>query len=237
MVTEMAGDYRLPRNDRLNNYQWDQTLFWARGRHEVKVGVQGQYLQFNQDTTSQRGGIVTFTSLSNFLQGVAQGVDFAVAGKIDPIRNYRQQFWGFFAQDDLRLRPNLTLNLGVRYEFITTPTDVNGKISNLRDVTDSALTVGSPWHSNPSLKNRAAARRGLGSVWTRADRRARRLRPLLRRDPAQLLLLRQPQSAVHHPHVLANPPFPNVVANFDPNAPIRAQLQTVNNLRRRTSRS
>ena len=31
MVTEMAGDYRLPRNDRLNNYQWDQTLFWTRG--------------------------------------------------------------------------------------------------------------------------------------------------------------------------------------------------------------
>ena len=32
MVTEMAGDYRLPRNDRLNNYQWDQTFFWTRGR-------------------------------------------------------------------------------------------------------------------------------------------------------------------------------------------------------------
>src|SRR4030095_10351595 len=80
----------------------------------------------------------------------------------DPIRNYRQQFWGFFAQDDLRLRPNLTLNLGVRYEFVTTPTEVNGKISNLRKVTDTALTVGSPWHTNPSLANVAPR---LGVVW------------------------------------------------------------------------
>ena len=230
MVTEMAGDYRLPRNDRLNNYQWDQTFFWTRGRNDVKVGVQGQYLQFNQDTTSQRGGIVSFTSLSNFLQGLPQAVDFAVAGKIDPIRNYRQQFWGFFAQDDLRFRPNLTMNLGVRYELVTTPTEANGKISNLRHVTDSALTVGPPWHTNPSLKNVAPR---LGIVWDPFRRGRTAVRGGFGLFYDEILPKYYFFSGSLNPPFttrtsIANPPFPNVVANFDPSAPIRAQLQTVN---------
>jgi outer membrane receptor protein involved in Fe transport len=230
MVTEMAGDYRLPRNDHLNNFQWDQTLFWTKGRNDIKIGVQGQYLQFDQDTTSQRGGIVTFTSLSNFLQGIAQGVDFAVAGKIDPIRNYRQQFWGFFAQDDLRWRPSLTLNLGVRYEFVTTPTEANGKISNLRSITDTALTIGAPWHSNPSLANVAPR---LGVAWDpfRNGRTAVRGGFGLFYDeilPKYYFFTGSLNPPFTTRTSIANPPFPNVVANFDPDAPIRAQLQTVN---------
>src|SRR5205807_4764347 len=130
LVTEMAGDYRLPRNDHLNNYQWDDTLFLAHGRHALKVGFAGQRMQFNQNTTSQQGGIVTFAGLENFLRGIPQSVDFAVPGKIDPNRGYRQSLWGFFAQDDIHLRRNLMLNVGLRYEFATTPTEVNGKISN-----------------------------------------------------------------------------------------------------------
>ena len=230
MVTEMAGDYRLPRNDRLNNFQWDQTLFWTRGRHDIKVGYQGQYLQFNQDTTSQRGGIVTFTNLSNFLQGIAQSVDFAVPGKIDPIRNYRQQFWGFFAQNDIRWRPNLTMNLGVRYEFVTTPTEANGKISNLRTVTDEALTIGAPWHNNPSLKNVAPR---LGVVWDPAGKGQTAIRGGFGLFYDEILPKYYFFSGSLNPPFttrtsLTNPPFPNVVANFNPNAPIRAQLQTVN---------
>ena len=230
MVTEMAGDYRLPRNDRLNNFQWDQTLFWTRGRHDIKVGYQGQYLQFNQDTTSQRGGIVTFTNLSNFLQGIPQSVDFAVSGKIDPIRNYRQQFWGFFAQNDIRWRPSLTMNLGVRYEFITTPTEANGKISNLRSVTDNALTVGTPWHSNPSLRNVAPR---LGVVWDPFGKGRTAVRGGFGLFYDEILPKYYFFSGSLNPPFttrtsLTAPPFPNVVANFNPDAPIRAQLQTVN---------
>ena len=84
-VIEALGDYRLPRNDRLNNFQWGDTLFVTRGRHSLRLGGQTQYLQFNQDTTSQAGGIVTFNNLELFLTGRPSNVDFAVPGKIDPI--------------------------------------------------------------------------------------------------------------------------------------------------------
>ena len=90
LVTEMAGDFRLPRNDRLNNWQIGNIVISTRGRHLLRLGGQLQYLQFNQDTTSQAGGIVTFNNLELFLTGRPSNVDFAVPGKIDPIRRYRQ---------------------------------------------------------------------------------------------------------------------------------------------------
>src|SRR6266850_4582501 len=230
LVTEMAGDFRLPRNDYLNNFQIGDTLFLTRGSHAVKAGFQGQYMQFDQDTTSQRGGIAVFSSLTNFLQGQVNNFDFAVPGKIDPIRNYRQSLWGFFAQDDLRLRSNLTFNLGVRYEFVTTPTEANGKISNLRTVTDTALTVGDPWHSNPSLKNVAPR---LGAAWDPFGKGTTSIRAGYGLFFDEILPKYYFFSGSLNPPfttrtTLARPPFPNVLANFNPNAPIKPQLQTVN---------
>ena len=178
LVTEAAGDYRLPRLDRLNNISLSDNVLIRRGRR-AQLRFQGQRIHFNQNTTSQRGGIVTFTNLENFLTGVAQNVDFAVPGQIDPVRGYRQWLFGFFGQDDVQLSRNLMLNAGLRYEFVTVPTSER-KISNLRNVNETQITISPPWHSNPSLKFRAATRPGVGSVWLRQDFCACRLRLVLR---------------------------------------------------------
>lgn len=230
LVTEMAGDFRLPRNDYLTNWQLGDTLFLTRGAHSAKFGFQSQLMQFHQNTTSQQGGIVTFPNLSAFLRGVPSNVDFAVPGLIDPIRDYKQWLFGFFAQDDVRLRSNLSLNLGLRYEFITTPTEVNGKLSNLRNVTDPALTIGDPWHSNPSLKNVAPR---LGFAWDPRKKGTTSVRGGFGLFYDEILPKYYFFSGSLNPPfttrtTIANPPFPNVLANFDRNAPIRAQLQTVN---------
>src|SRR5437773_1494227 len=62
VATEDFGDYRLPRLDRLNNWQYADTVFLNRGAHGIKIGVESQRIQFNQNTTSQVGGLLTFTS-------------------------------------------------------------------------------------------------------------------------------------------------------------------------------
>jgi hypothetical protein len=230
MVTEMAGDFRLPRDDRLNNWQIANTLVLTRGRQALKLGVQAQYLQFDQHTTSQVGGIVNFANLQNFLQGRAISVDFAVPGKIDPDRRYRQSLFGVFAQDDVRLSSKLSANLGLRYELVTVPTEADGKISNLRNVTDSALTVGGRWHSNPSLRNVAPR---VGIAWDPFGTGKTSVRSGFGIFHDEVLPKYYFFSGSLNPPFttrtsIQNPPLPNVVANFNPDAPILAQLQTVN---------
>jgi outer membrane receptor protein involved in Fe transport len=230
LVFEMAGDFRLPRLDRLNNFQLSDTLFWSRGRHALRFGFQAQRLQFNQNTTSQRGGIVNFASLENFLQGRAISVDFAVPGLIDPVRGYRQSLFAFFVQDDVHVTQHLTLNMGLRYEFVTVPTEVNGKISNLRNITDSQLTIGDPWHKNPSLRNLAPR---IGLAWDPFGNGKTSVRAGFGLFFDEILPKYYFFSGSLNPPFTTRssirmPPFPNVLANFDPNQRIIAQLQTVN---------
>lgn len=230
LVTEMAGDFRLPRNDRLNNWQVSEMLIATRGRHLLRLGGQAQYMQFNQDTTSQAGGIVTFNSLELFLTGRPSNVDFAVPGKIDPVRKYRQWLFAGFLQDDVRLTDRISANLGLRYEAVTVPTEVDGKISNLRNVSDAELTIGDPWHDNPSLKNFAPR---VGLAWDPLGTGRTSVRAGFGIFHDEILPKYYFFSGSLNPPFttrtsIVNPPFPNVIANFDTNAYIRAQLQTVN---------
>jgi TonB-dependent receptor-like protein len=80
------------------------------------------------------------------MQGLPSRFDFLV---LDPpsaqSRGWRHDLFGWFVQDDYRLRPNLTLNLGLRHEFITAPNEVNGRSGNLRNITDAANVQGPPF--------------------------------------------------------------------------------------------
>jgi len=162
VANDIGGDFRLPRFDRLNNYQWSDSMFWTHGAHSLRLGFQGQRIQFNQYSLSQLGGIVTFNNVTAFLKGQVGQIDWVLPQEQDGVRAYRQWLWGFYGQDDYKVRPNLTLNLGLRYEFVTTPTEKQGKISNLRTPSDPAITVGDPWHSNPSVHNFAPR---IGAAW------------------------------------------------------------------------
>ena len=62
------------------------------------------------------------------------------------------------------------MNLGLRYEMVTVPTEVQNKLSDLINVTDSAPHLGSPYFNNPTLHDFAPrVEFGLGSVWQRQN--------------------------------------------------------------------
>ena len=69
------------------------------------------------------------------------------------VRGLRQWLYGMYFQDDWRVTPRLTLNLGLRYEFTTVPTEAFGRLANLRGQYDKQVVVGDPLWENPSLKN------------------------------------------------------------------------------------
>jgi len=117
----------------------------------------------------------------------------------------------------------------LRYELVTTPTEADGKISNLRRVTDPELTVGGPWHGNPSLRNFAPR---LGLAWDPFGTGKTSVRAGFGLFYDEILPKYYFFSGSLNPPfttrtTIINPPFPNVLANFNANAPIRAQLQTV----------
>ncbi len=138
-------------------YHWNSAQGYddalvTEGKHALKFGIAFERLMLNVVAATDPNGIWKFGSLSNFLQNIPSRFQGGVASSLTP-RNLRQNILGFYFQDDWRFRPNLTLNLGVRYETSTVPTETAGKLANLRNLADATPHLGNPFFSNPTLKN------------------------------------------------------------------------------------
>ena len=144
-ITEYGGRAGYPRRIGHNVWQLGDDVTISRGSHALKMGFAYERTQSNANFSRVYGGQAWFGPLQEFLGGQMEEFSADLPGT-DNIRGWRQNFFGFYIQDDFQVRPNLTLNLGLRYEFTTVPTEVNGKIANWRNpLTDTEITVGDPW--------------------------------------------------------------------------------------------
>ena len=137
---------------RWNSFQAYDDAFVTHGLHSIKAGVALERMQLNQLALSGPSGTFFFGSLANFLTNRPRHFDSGFANTLTP-RGLRQSLLGLYVQDDWRLRPNLTLNLGLRYEITTVPTEVQGKLATLINITDPTPHLGSPFFLNPTLRN------------------------------------------------------------------------------------
>lgn len=92
------------------------SVSYLRGRHSFKFGFEYIKMIFNRINFTNATGTATFTTLDNFLQGT---LNSASIGTGDPTITTRANWYSGFAQDDWRIKPRLTLNLGLRYEAYT----------------------------------------------------------------------------------------------------------------------
>jgi len=149
-----------------HTYEFIDGLSWTRGKHAIKFGGEIRRMVYNGGTYRAGKGIFTFrasgatTALQNFIEGVPfRGVNFVG----NP--NVAVSDWGYagYFQDDWRISPRFTLNLGLRYEYVTPITEANNQLANF----DPALgmvqvgkQIGSPYQPD---RNNFAPR--LGFAW------------------------------------------------------------------------
>jgi hypothetical protein len=134
-----------------NIYTLSDDVDWTRGRHAFKFGVLLNRFNEASQATNSFNGQLQYNQLSDFLQSIPAVVEFAPTFATEN-RDFIFNTYGLYGQDDWRVTQRLTVNLGLRWEFMNTPHELNGRQSRLiNDFTD-AFTFG-PVIKNNSLKN------------------------------------------------------------------------------------
>ncbi|MGH9936329.1 MAG: carboxypeptidase regulatory-like domain-containing protein, partial [Blastocatellia bacterium] len=139
-----------------NTFHYGDNLTWLRGRHSLKMGAQLQRYQQNRFYAGNNGALGTYSYGTQFT-----GVAFAdflldlltskgiggVAGSNKGKWGHRQNRLGVFFQDDYKVRNNLTLNLGMRWEYTSPVTEVADRQSNFELYSGRQLFAGKDGNS------------------------------------------------------------------------------------------
>ena len=105
-----------------NSFSEIDNLTWVKGRHTLKFGGEVRRIQLNQGNTAN--GSITYASLDSFLANQVSSASYAAALPVNGLR--KTMVWAY-AQDEWKMRSNLTLNLGVRYSFYNIFNEVLGR--------------------------------------------------------------------------------------------------------------
>jgi hypothetical protein len=153
----MFGPVSAPVDNPENQFQWADQMSWLRGRHSIRVGGEAERMQWNMVYQGMLRGNLFPLSFADFLLGLPgctpgntacgpanpgatngtpysnlfQCVLCVRSGPEGIIHGYRMANFNAFVQDDIRVRPGLMLNLGVRWEYFGTVSDKYGSLTNV----------------------------------------------------------------------------------------------------------
>jgi hypothetical protein len=163
--TDNTGDHQV-----IHSFQYATDTVYARGPHSLKFGMNWNHIRIDGWNPARDAGNYQFGSVDDFFRAQPNRFRGAIVeGYNDAFRDITMNIIGLYAQADMRLTPRFTLNAGVRYEFITVPTEKEDRLGNFRGDLDFVqratigdISLGDPWFENPSLKNVASR---LGFAW------------------------------------------------------------------------
>jgi hypothetical protein len=126
-----------------NNFEWASNLQWVHGRHTVSTGFNFDYTQLNVINKENETARVTFADFPGFLLGQICGPNAAAGIALNcggqdasevlngaSNRYYRTKQLGIYGQDDIRIKPNLMLDLGIRWDWDGPLVEKNGLLTN-----------------------------------------------------------------------------------------------------------
>jgi hypothetical protein len=145
-----ANPYREQTNP---GYQFIDSLSWYRGSHSFKFGFEYRHNRTTDEFDRMPGGDITFAQAGTGLQGNANSgnglatmlLGFGTAASINdsPLFAFSSYYIGMYAQDDWKITPRFTLNLGLRYD-IEPGRIADGNTQNGFDTTKIHPTAGVP---------------------------------------------------------------------------------------------
>ncbi|MGH7870528.1 MAG: TonB-dependent receptor domain-containing protein, partial [Candidatus Dormibacteraceae bacterium] len=138
-----------------NSYQYYDDAIWTRGNHTIKVGGGAERIVYNEHTFQNPGGRYIFAGnaaipgsiggYQDFFDGLPSHLEGGLLNIIDEPREFRQTSFAAYVQDDWKFKPNVTFNIGLRYEPTTVLKDAQGRITNLETITAPGPTCSSPF--------------------------------------------------------------------------------------------
>jgi hypothetical protein len=135
------------------------TLTRLLGKHSIKLG--GEYRQFLNNNFRQGTGSFNFPTVASFLEGTANSFSVTLGNQSSSIA---EGALGFFVQDSYKFRPNLTLGLGLRYEWNMTPSERYDRFIVFDQRQNSLLRAGADFDEIYHQNNKNFQPR-LGFVW------------------------------------------------------------------------
>ena len=137
-----------------NSYQLYDDASYVVGKHSITFGG-----SIEQDQNNTLGGVLpngewNFGSINNFLTNVPTFFEGGVPGTPVIPHDLRQTIYAAYLQDSWKIRSNVTLNLGLRYEMATNTTETHGRLGALPTKTSpAAVPVNTFFTNNPTAKN------------------------------------------------------------------------------------
>jgi hypothetical protein len=120
-----GGILGFPQGRGDTTFQYTDVLTWTRGPHSLKFGGEARRFR-NNNFNESVGGRISFPSLVEFLVGRPSMTTQQRAPISPAIRNVALNF---FVQDDYKIKPRLTLNVGLRYEYNGVPNEIHDRLS------------------------------------------------------------------------------------------------------------
>lgn len=149
------GNANFPQGRVDNVYEFTDNVSYLTGKHNFKFGYNLLDYQLNSFFAPNFRGTVNYPSLGEFLFDRNASLQRYAGNGLTEATTYEH---GFFAQDDWRVSPDLTLNLGLRYEYVTAPL---GYFSNAKaDINNFGPSVGFAYNPKGFADGRFVARGG-----------------------------------------------------------------------------
>ena len=140
---EIGPDPNAPQGGIQNQYQLTDSLTWTKGSHTLKFGFDGWKQISPQFFTQRSRGDYEWSYLSDYLFDYYP--DYLAERSLGNSKYYGDRvLTGFFANDTWKVRPNLSVNIGLRYEYQTVPYSERLQTRNAISDVPGVITFGEP---------------------------------------------------------------------------------------------